>query len=68
MTIQAFSVDRKEIQAARRSGESYESAVSRLARPVQVGEDHPAYNSLVNDMPAVIGGVLYDLTVERLMS
>ena len=66
MIIKAFGVDRKAIQAARRSGESYESAVRRLAYPVQVGDNHPAYDSLVNDMPAVVDGVLYDLTVERL--
>jgi hypothetical protein len=68
--IQAFCVDSNEIRKAREANTAltHEMAVRRLAKPVQVEVGHPAYDSLAYDLPAVVEGVLYDLTLERLIS
>ena len=66
--IQAFCVDSKDVQKERANGLTYEQAVRKCAKPVQVEPGHQAYDSLDCDMPAVVDGVLYDLTMERLES
>jgi len=46
---------------------SYEEAVRKCAKEIEVGPDHPAYESLEIGCLAVHDGIIYGLTVGHIL-